>query len=167
MLKKNSTNSNQDYIYCELLISVMMNKQLYLNVVWAKASSSSFLDISWYISMHTNPSLQNSIKMANCDVRVNIYIYFLKYKIKHSSICKRVFVLYTIKKNTDISTHSRCVLSGLFFNPTWPTFHDNFHVLPNNAEHCIAGDVLGNDILFCPCSAGKLVEILTGSDFRV
>lgn len=97
----------------------------------------------------------------------NIYIYFFKYKIKHSSPCKRVFVLYTIKKNTDISTHYRCVLSGLFFNPTWPTFHDNFHVLPNDTEHCIAGDVLGNDILFCPCSAGKLVEILTGSDFRV
>lgn len=44
-----------------------------------------------------------------------MYKYFLKYKIKHSSPCKRVFVLYTIKKNTDISTHSRCVLSGLFF----------------------------------------------------
>lgn len=70
--------------------------------------------------------------------------------------------LNLLDRHTDISMYLWYEWFYLLLMLMRPTFHDNFHVLADNAKHGVTGDIFGDDILLGPSSASKLVKILTG-----
>lgn len=70
--------------------------------------------------------------------------------------------LNLLDRHTDISMYLWYERIYLLLMLMRPTFHDNFHVLADNAKHGVTGDIFGDDILLGPSSASKLVKILTG-----